>query len=82
LARIAAYRSFLESRGARLLVLALSNQPPSLTCYRFCRDQGIPAHLIELPWNLRLPGDGHFNPQGNDVLARLVREATSAPELK
>lgn len=82
LARIASYRSFLESRGARLLVLALSNQPPSLACYRFCRDQGIPTHLIELPWSLRLPGDGHFNPQGNDVLARLVREAIVAPQSK
>jgi len=82
LARIAAYRSFLESRGARLLVLALSNQPPSLACYRFCLGQGIPSHLIELPWSLRLPGDGHFNPRGNDVLARLVRERIGAPELK
>ena len=74
LAQIAAYDRFLKERGARLTVLALSTQPPSLACYRFCRDTGIEAHLIELPESLRIPGDGHFTAAGNAWLAVWIRD--------
>ena len=43
------YRDFLAARGARLLVLVLSNQRESLLAYRFCKDQGIEAHLFDVP---------------------------------
>jgi lysophospholipase L1-like esterase len=66
------YRDFLVARGARLLVLVLSNQPESLAAYRFCREQGIEAHLFDVPPALRLPDEGHFNPAGNEAVARLV----------
>lgn len=66
------YRDFLRARGARLLVLALSNQPESLVFFRFCREQGIEAHLFDLPPSLRIPGDGHFDARGNAAVAALV----------
>jgi lysophospholipase L1-like esterase len=69
-----AYRDFLASRGARLLVLVLSNQPEALTTYRFCREQGIEAHLVDVPPALRLPDEGHFNAAGNEAVASLVEQ--------
>lgn len=69
---IGEYRDALASRGARLLVLVLSTQPESLAAYRFCREQGIEAHLFELPPTLRLPDEGHFNAAGNRAVAELV----------
>jgi lysophospholipase L1-like esterase len=71
-ATLGAYRDFLAARGARLIVLVLSNQPESLTAYRFCREQGIEAHLFDVPPALRLPDEGHFNAAGNEVVAALV----------
>jgi hypothetical protein len=73
LAQLAAYARFLEARGAPLLVLALSTQPESLACYRFCRDHGIESRLVEVPLPLRLSGEGHFSPLGNEQIARFVR---------
>jgi hypothetical protein len=52
----------------------LSNQPESLTAYRFCREQRIEAHLIDVPPALRLPDEGHFNAAGNEAVAGLVDE--------
>ncbi len=74
LAQIAAFSRFLGERGARFTVLALSTQPPSVACYRFCRDTGIETHLIEMPEALRIPGDGHFTVAGNAWLAAWVRD--------
>lgn len=74
LAQIAAFGRFLKERGARLTVLALSTQSPSVACYRFCRDTGIETHLIEIPESLRIPGDGHFTAAGNAWLAAWVRD--------
>ncbi len=68
------YRDFLAARGARLLVLVLSNQPESLAAYRFCRAQGIEARLFDVPESLRIPGEGHFNAAGNEAVASLVAE--------
>jgi lysophospholipase L1-like esterase len=69
-----AYRDFLAARGARLTVLVLSHQPESLTAYRFCREQGIEAHLFDVPPALRLPDEGHFNAAGNEAVAGLVAQ--------
>ena len=63
------YRDFLDARGARLLVLVLSNQPESLAAYRFCREQGIEAHLFDVPPSLRIPDEGHFSAAGNEAVA-------------
>jgi hypothetical protein len=71
-AALLAYRDFLAGRGARLIVLVLSNQAESLTAYRFCREQGIEARLFDVPPALRLPDEGHFNTQGNEAVAALV----------
>jgi len=68
------YRDFLAARGARLLVLVLSNQPESLLALRFCREQGIEAHLFDVPPALRLPDEGHFNAAGNEAVAGLVEQ--------
>jgi len=68
------YRDFLARRGARLLVLVLSNQAESLQALRFCREQGIEAHLFDVPPGLRLPDEGHFNAAGNEAVAGLVDE--------
>jgi hypothetical protein len=54
-------------------VLVLSTQPESLAAYRFCREQGIAAHLFEVPPGMRLADDGHFDASGNRAVARLVR---------
>jgi hypothetical protein len=53
-------------------VLVLSNQPESLAAYRFCREQGIEAHLFDVPQTMRIPGEGHFNVEGNEAVAELV----------
>jgi hypothetical protein len=66
------YRDFLAARGARLLVLVLSNQRESLLAYRFCKDQGIEAHLFDVPPSARIPGEGHFNARGNEAVAGLA----------
>ena len=68
------YRDFLAARGARLLVLVLSNQPESLQALGFCREQGIEAHLFDVPPALRLPDEGHFNARGNEAVAGLVEQ--------
>jgi len=68
------YRDFLESRGARLVVLVLSNQHESLMAYRFCKEQGIEAHLFDVPPGMRIPDEGHFNALGNAAVAALVEQ--------
>jgi lysophospholipase L1-like esterase len=68
------YRDFLAARGARLLVLVLSNQPESLLAYRFCKEQGIEAHLFDVPPGMRIPDEGHFNALGNAAVAALVEQ--------
>jgi hypothetical protein len=77
------YRDFLKARGARLIVLVLSNQEPSLQAYRFCKEEGIEAHLFDLPPALRIPDEGHFNARGNEAVAalvlRLLNAAASGP---
>lgn len=72
LRQMARYARFLGEAHARLTVLILSAQPESLAFYRYCLDNGIDAHVIELPPKMRLPRDGHFNEMGNDRVARLV----------
>ena len=72
------YRDFLAARGARLVVLALSNQPESLMAYRFCKEQGIEAHLFDVPPEMRIPDEGHFNALGNAAVAALVDGAAAA----
>ena len=69
-----AYRDFLKAREARLVVLVLSNQLESLRAYRFCKEQGIEAHLFDVPPAMRIPGEGHFNANGNGAVAALVAE--------
>jgi len=66
------YRDFLAARGARLTVLVLSKRPESLQALRFCREQGIEAHLFDVPPALRLPDEGHFGAAGNEAVAALV----------
>jgi hypothetical protein len=68
------YRDFLEARGARLVVLVLSSQQESLMAYRFCKEQGIEAHLFDVPPGMRIPDEGHFNALGDAALAALVDE--------
>lgn len=74
LVQVAAYDRFLRNRGARLTVLALSTQPQSVACYRFCRESGIETHIIDVPESLRIPGDGHFAAAGNTWLAHWIRD--------
>ncbi len=76
-----AYRRFLEARAADLTVLVLSTQPESLEALRFCREQGIPAVVVEAPPDMRLADEGHFNARGNRALAALVaRLLASGPQ--
>ncbi len=77
-AALRAYRDFLEARGARLVVLALSNQPESLMAYGFCKEQGIEAHLFDVPPEMRIPDEGHFNARGNAAVAALVERLLRA----
>ena len=80
-AAIREYRDFLAARGARLLVLVLSNQPASLLAYRFCREQGIEAQLFDVPPEMRIPDEGHFNARGNEAVAGLAAApAAGGPE--
>ena len=72
LTALLSYRDFLAARRARLLVLVLSKQPESLQALRFCREQGIEAHLFDVPKELRIPDEGHFNGRGNEAVAGLV----------
>jgi hypothetical protein len=77
------YRDFLAARGAGLTVLVLSIRPESLAFLRSCRDLGIPARLFDVPLEMRLPDEGHFNEAGNRavaaLVARLVAPALGAP---
>ncbi len=82
LARLREYRDFLAVRGGRLTVLALSSRPESLETYRFCREQGIRAVLVEAPSEMRLADEGHLNALGNRSLARLVAKLIGVPELR
>lgn len=72
LTRLVEYRRWLEARGASLLVLVLSTRGESLETLRFCQEQGVRAVLVELPAEMRIPDEGHFNALGNRALARLV----------
>ena len=68
------YREFLAARGARLVVLVLSIQQESLLAYRFCKEQGIEAHLFDVPPEMRIPDEGHFNALGNAAVAALAEQ--------
>lgn len=72
------YRDFLAERGARLAVLVLSTQEPSLRAYRFCKEQDIEAVLFDVPPELRIPGDGHFSESGNRAVAALALSVVSS----
>ena len=74
------YRDFLAARGARLAVLVLSTQPESLRTYRFCREQGIPAVLFDVPPDMRLADEGHFGAAGNRAVAALAGRLAAEPE--
>jgi hypothetical protein len=73
-AALRGYRDFLGARGARLVVLVLSNQHESLMAYRFCKEQGIEAHLFDVPPEMRIPDEGHFNALGNAAVAALAEQ--------
>ncbi len=66
------YRDFLAGRGSRLAVLVLSTQEPALRAYRFCHEQGIDAVVFDVPPDLRIPDDGHFDERGNRAVADLA----------
>jgi len=72
------YREFLKHRGARLVVLVLSNQASSLQAYRFCKEQGIEAQLFDVAPSMRIPDEGHFNAAGNGAVAALVARLLQA----
>ena len=46
--------------------------------YRFCKEQGIEAHLFDVPPEMRIPDEGHFNALGNAAVAALVRASCCA----
>lgn len=71
-AALGRYRDFLAGRGARLAVLVLSTQEPALRTYRFCHEQGIDAVVFDVPPDLRIPDDGHFDERGNRAVADLA----------
>ena len=79
LAALRRYRDFLAARGARLAVLVLSTQPESLRAYRFCREQGIPAVLFDVPPDMRIADEGHFNAAGNRAVAALAWRLAVGP---
>jgi len=70
----------IAARGARLAVLVLSTQPESLRTYRFCREQGIPAVLFDVPPDMRLADEGHFGAAGNAAVAALAGRLAAEPE--
>jgi hypothetical protein len=72
------YRDFLKGRGARLVVLVLSNQPESLLAYSYCKSHGIEAHLFDVPPSMRIADEGHFNALGNGAVAALVERLLKA----
>jgi len=76
------YRGFLKQRGARLVVLVLSNQTSSLQAYRFCKEQGIEAHLFDVLPSMRIPDEGHFNGPGNAAVAALAARLLQAAPIE
>ena len=57
----------------RLLVVVVSDAAPaSLALLRFCRENRIRCEACPIGAALRIPGDGHFTPEGNRLLAAQV----------
>jgi hypothetical protein len=66
------YRDFVIRRGAEIVVLVLGPQDESQDFYWFCREESIETHYFEVPEDLLLKREGHFNALGNQRLARFV----------
>lgn len=67
------HRDTLAARGAVLRVMILSTQEESLRALRFCREEGIEAVLFDVPDDMRIPDEGHFDEAGHRAVAALAR---------
>jgi lysophospholipase L1-like esterase len=67
------HRDALAARGAVLRVMILSTQEESLRALRFCREEGIEAVLFDVPDDMRIPDEGHFDEAGHRAVAALAR---------
>jgi lysophospholipase L1-like esterase len=67
------HRDALGARRASLRVMILSTQEGSLRALRFCREEGIEAVLFDVPDDMRIPDEGHFDEAGHRAVAALAR---------
>ncbi|MGI9326708.1 MAG: hypothetical protein ACR2PZ_15930 [Pseudomonadales bacterium] len=70
----------LSDDGVPFTVVAHGINAVSEDIVRFCRQENIATLLIDVPEELKLVGDGHFNAAGNKALARLLLEQLQLSE--
>lgn len=68
---VLAFGGFAETHGARFVVLAF-DEPEGRRMGAFCRAHGIETHLLAVPEELRIPGEGHLSAEGNRQVADFV----------
>lgn len=68
---VLAFGDFAATHGARFVVLAFDG-PEGRRMDAFCRAHGIETHLLAVAGELRIPGEGHLNAEGNRQVAGFV----------
>ena len=76
-AAISEYAQELAAHDVAFVVIAHGDGAVARDIYRYCRQAGINAHLIDVAPRLKLAGEGHFNREGNRAVAEFV--ATTVP---
>lgn len=68
---IANYARFVKQKGARFSIVAL-DRPNARIVARFAQQLDVDMYLLDLPAMAFLPKDGHFNPLGNELVAKFI----------
>lgn len=68
------YKKFLELHNVPLLVLCFGLHENCNDFYMFCLENNVRAYLLDVPPELRLLKDGHFNQLGSYKMAKLLRD--------
>ncbi len=70
----------LGEAGVPFTVVAHGIDDVTEDIVRFCRQEGIATLLIDVPAELKLVGDGHFNAAGNSAMAQLLLDQLELSE--
>ncbi len=75
------YNNYLSQRKVPFIVLSHGVGKVSRDINAFCKEHGISSYLVEVPKDLKLIKEGHFNQIGNYKMALLIYKILKARNL-